>query len=416
MPSPALAGSFGAGACGTSGSFSTGTTVAASSLTATAGTTTSITTNQTLARDLRGYSVQFVGGTNNGVTKTIASNTIAANSVITFTSAEGVAFDNTSQYRLITPVFYVLGAGALNAGIFRKYDFATNTWTTLQQTGLPAAGIGTDSRLIATPSWLDDNYKSFATGTATSGGANTISNSGKNWTVNQWTNSQIRITAGTGRGQIRTVASNTATQITVSTNWTVNPDNTSQYSIEGNDDFLYYMGSNSVGLIRYSITSNTWTTLTPVAARAAVPGVGMGGTWVHSVSAFDWANENAILNGRYIYSFQGGATANLHRYDIAGNTWATITYAPAVESFTTGTKYAYIENRLYIQKDVTGRWYAFDFVENAMQPFSQMLYPNGTAVIGDTAFDVQYKDGGTTINYVYMVLNSSNVLLRTMII
>ena len=55
LPSPALAGTFGAGACGVAGSFSTGTTVAASSLTATAGTTTSITTNQTLARDLRGY-------------------------------------------------------------------------------------------------------------------------------------------------------------------------------------------------------------------------------------------------------------------------------------------------------------------------------------------------------------------------
>jgi hypothetical protein len=415
MPSPALAGTFGAGACGTSGGFSIGTATGASFLTATAGTPTSITTNQTLVRDLRGYSVQFVGGTNIGVTKTIASNTIGANAVITFTSAEGVAFDNTSQYRLITPVFYVLGAGALAAGIFKKYDFATNTWTTLQQTGLPAT-IGADSRLIATPSWLDNNYKSFATGTATAGGANTISNSGKNWTVNQWTNSQIRITAGTGIGQIRTISSNTATQITVSTNWTVNPDNTSQYSIEGNDDFLYYMGSGVVGLIRYSITSNTWTTLTPVAARAAAPGSGMGGTWVHSVSASDWTNENAIQNGRYIYSFQGGATANLHRYDIAGNTWATITYAPGVETFGTGTKYAYINDRLYIHKDITGRWYAFDFAENAMQPFSQMLYPNGAAVLGDTAFDAQYKDGETTLNYVYMVLNSSTVLLRTMII
>ena len=45
LPSPGLAGTFGAGACGVAGSFSTGTTVAASSLTATAGTTTSITTN-----------------------------------------------------------------------------------------------------------------------------------------------------------------------------------------------------------------------------------------------------------------------------------------------------------------------------------------------------------------------------------
>ncbi len=31
------------------------------------------------------------------------------------------------------------------------------------------------------------------------------------WTVNQWSNSQVRITAGTGAGQVRTIASNTAT-------------------------------------------------------------------------------------------------------------------------------------------------------------------------------------------------------------
>jgi hypothetical protein len=60
------------GACGTAGSFSTGATAGASSLTATAGSTTTITTNQTLARDLRGYSVYFVGGTNAGKLKTIA--------------------------------------------------------------------------------------------------------------------------------------------------------------------------------------------------------------------------------------------------------------------------------------------------------------------------------------------------------
>jgi hypothetical protein len=119
VPSPALS-TFAAGACGVAGAFSTGTTVAASSLTATAGSTTTITTNQTIARDLRGYSVYFVGGTNAGKLKTIASNTIGTNAVITFDSAEAVAFDNTSQYRLKTPVWFVFGAGTLAAASFRK--------------------------------------------------------------------------------------------------------------------------------------------------------------------------------------------------------------------------------------------------------------------------------------------------------
>jgi hypothetical protein len=415
LPSPALAGTFGAGACGVAGSFSTGTTVAASNLTATAGTTTSITTNQTLARDLRGYSVYFVGGTNAGKLKTIASNTIGTNAVITFEGAEAVAFDNTSQYRLKTPVFYVVGAGTLASASFRKYCFATNSWTTLSQTGLPAS-IGTDGKLVSTPAWIDTGFKSFATGTATSGAAATLTNTGKNWTVNQWTNSQIRITAGTGAGQIRTVASNTSTVITVSSNWTTNPDATSQYSLEGNDDFIYFIGNGAVTLYRYSIVGNTWSTLTPVAARAAAPGAGMSGHWIHSVSASDWTNENAILNGRYIYSFRGANTAELHRYDIAGNTWATITWAPGIEAMSTGTKWCYNKDRLYMQRDNTGRWFCFDFAEHAMQPWSTMLYPQGAGIVGDTCFDVTYKDGSTEIDYIYMVLNTSNVMLRQMVI
>ncbi len=39
------------------------------------------------------------------------------------------------------------------------------------------------------------------------------------WTVNQWSNSQVRITAGTGAGQVKTIASNTATALTVSAAW-----------------------------------------------------------------------------------------------------------------------------------------------------------------------------------------------------
>jgi len=416
VPSPALAGTFGVGATGVAGSFSTGTTVGASALTATAGSTTSITTNQTLARDLRGYSVYFVGGTNAGKLKTIASNTIGASAVITFEgAAEGVAFDATSQFRLKTPVFFVVGAGTLAAGSFRKYDFATNTWTTLAITGLPAT-LGTDGKMVSTPAWIDNGFQSFATGTATAGGATTLTNSAKAWGTNQWANScQVRISAGTGLGQIRPVVSNTATALTVAA-WTTNPDATSQYSLEGNDDFLYYLGNNAVTMYRYSIAGNTWTTLSPGVPRGAAPGVGMGASWVWGATATDWTAENAILNGRYIYSFRGGAGAVLDRYDIAANSWAALTYSPATETFTTGTKYTYNGNFIYIQKDATGRWFRHDVTTSAQDGWGTMLFPQGAAVVGDTAFDVTYRDGATEIVYVYLVLNTSAVMLRQMVI
>lgn len=415
VPSPGLTGTFGAGAAGVAGSFSTGTTVAASSLTATAGTTTTITTNQTLARDLRGYSVYFVGGTNAGKLKTIASNTIGASAVITFTDAEVTAFDATSQYRLKTPVWYVVSAGTLAAGSFRKYDFATNTWTSLTITGL-AATLGTDGKLVSTPAWIDSGFNSFATGTATAGGASTLTNSAKTWATNQWTNSQIRISAGTGLGQIRTIASNTATVITVSSAWTTAPDATSVYSIEGSDDFVYYLGNNAVTLYRYSISGNAWSTLSPGVARGAAPTAGMSAHWVWEASEADWTNESAILNGRYIYSFRGGAGALLDRYDIAANSWSAVTYSPLTETLTTGTKYTYKGDYLYIQKDATGRWFRYDFPRASMDGWNTMLTTQGSAIVGDTSFDVTYTDGATKITYVHMLLNTSTVHLRQMII
>lgn len=415
IASPALAGTFGAGASGTAGAWSTGSTVGAASLTATAGSTSTITTNQTLARDLRGYKIHILAGPNAGAVLDIVSNTIGPNAVITV-AAQASAFSASTVYRLLTPRFYVVGAGTLAAGSFKVYDYATNTWTNLAQTGLPAT-LGTDGKLIGTPSMVDGAFKQFATGTATAGGASTIENSAKAWSSNQWTNSQIRITAGTGAGQVRAIASNTGTQITVSAAWTTQPDATSQYSIEGNDDFLYYIGNNAVALYRYSISSNTWSTLAPTAARAGAPGAGMSGHWVHSVEESDWNVENSIINGRRIYSFRGAAGAVLDYYDIASNTWVSgITYAPNTETFTTGTKYALHGGRLYITKEATGRWFYYDFARSEMFPWGTMLYPQGAAIVGDTAFDVVYEDGATDIFYVYFLMNTSQVMLRQMVV
>lgn len=417
IPSGGLAGAFAAGACATA-------TSVGPSGTATSGTTSTITTNLTLARDVRGYSIHITGGPNAGVTLPILSNTLGAASVITV-AAQATAFTASTTYRLLTPRWYVLNAitsaGTTTANLFRFYDFALNTWTSAE-TGAtdgigPAGVIGTDGKLIATPSWIGEDYAAFATGTATSGGASTLTNSAKAWTTNQFANSQVRIVSGTGAGQLRTIASNTGTALTTSTAWTTAPDATSVYSIEGNDDFIYYMGSNAVTLFRYSISAGTWTTLTPTVARSGAPGVGMSGHWVWGANNAAWTNENAILNGRYIYSFRGATGVVLDRYDIALNTWNNaLTYAPSTETFGVGTKYVYRENFIYAQKDNTGRWLRYSVVTGEQEGWSTMTYTQGSPVVGDTSFDVQYSDGATKIDYIYMILNTSNVMLRAMVI
>lgn len=68
-------------------------------------------------------------------------------------------------------------------------------------------------------------------GRVTSATANTLTDSTKNWTANKFQNAFVRITGGTGAGQTRLISSNTATQLTVSQNWTTTPNTTSTYEI-----------------------------------------------------------------------------------------------------------------------------------------------------------------------------------------
>jgi len=68
-------------------------------------------------------------------------------------------------------------------------------------------------------------------GTATAGAATTLTDANKAWGVNDFAKQTIIITGGTGAGQSKTINSNTATVVTVSSAWTVNPDSTSTYTI-----------------------------------------------------------------------------------------------------------------------------------------------------------------------------------------
>jgi hypothetical protein len=414
LPSPAFAGTWAAGASSAGVVWSTGSTIGVASLTATGGSTTTLVTNQTLARDLRGYYVNILSGPNAGETKTIASNTVGVNATITFTTASALPFDATNTYRILAPRWYALGSGTLAAGSFKTYDFATNTWQTLSITGLPAT-IGTDCKLVATPSWYNGSYCGFGGGTATSATPTTLVDSTKTWAVGQWVGFQVRITGGTGAGQIATITANTATDLTVSA-WVIQPDNTSTYTIEGNDDFLWLFGNNAAAIYRYQISTNTWITVTPVVARAAAPGTALSANWVFGVTDSEWTNESAIINGRRIYSFRGGASGALDYYDIPSNSWVSnVAYASNAELLTTGSKYVYNTNYLYIQRDGTGRWLRYSFATSEMEGWSVMNYPQGTAVVGDTAFDVTYFDGASSVTYVHMILNSTVVQLRQMI-
>ena len=79
----------------------------------------------------------------------------------------------------------------------------------------------------------------FDAGIATAGASTTITDSTKSWEVNRWRNYAVRILAGTGAGQLRPIASNTATALTIVGTWATTPDNTSVFAIQGDPNKLY---------------------------------------------------------------------------------------------------------------------------------------------------------------------------------
>jgi hypothetical protein len=79
--------------------------------------------------------------------------------------------------------------------------------------------------------YLDQLPVYNGSGTAESATSTTLTDTDKSWVTDQFINLNVVITGGTGAGQTRTVASNTADTLTVSSSWTTTPDNTSTYEI-----------------------------------------------------------------------------------------------------------------------------------------------------------------------------------------
>ena len=421
-PNSGVAGTFGAGACGAL--HAVFAPAGSDRSTATAGTTTTLTTSLTLARDLGGYPVRVISGTGVGYQGMIVRNTMGANGVVTVTPASSVAFDNTTVFQMLTGSVWVFNPGAGAVG-FSVYDRATNAWTARSVTGLPTT-FGTDGKLVATggatsgPGW-----QGFVNSTATAGAATTLADTAKTWPVNGWANSQVRIVSGTGAGQIRSIASNTANVLTVSAAWAVNPDATSVYRIEGNGNYIYLMGNNAVTLYRYDRSVNAWSTLAPTTARGGNAAAGFSANWIDGIDDEDWTNETYTTHygtmvrqaGRYIYSLRGGGTSTLDVYDLAENKWINdLPYAMKQETFTTGSSAVDLGGYIYIQKDATGRIYRFDVAKNVLKPFVQSPVPQGTAVVGDKIFMTTYVEGATRVNYLYALGSTRSELTRWLVI
>lgn len=239
-------------------------------------------------------------------------------------------------------------------------------------------------------------------GTASAGSATTLTDATQAWTTNFYTNHDILITSGTGAGQRRRIASNTATVITLAAavtgnartgSWTTAPDATSVYKIEPSTDFIYYnSGTNGTGFYKLDLntgsTATTWTTLTATPA-----GINGGGNIQHGMT-----NNPFVL-----FLLRGTNTSNIYQYNIGLNTWTTLPTTFIVsETFDTGASMVVMENenRLLILKNSATRLYAYRLSDGGLEPAGTIPYAAPAGYDGKRMVYITTADG---VKWVYIM-------------
>ena len=442
LASPALAGTFGAGATavfhpsqGPRGTIAAGATT--SKIILTTALPAAVGVNQLANRgDGVGFRIR-VQGSAAGSSGKIEERTIVANTggttptiwldaALTFTPALGDA------YEIRAGRVFLLSAGTLAAGVWKYYDVATNSFSaSLITTNLPAT-IGTDSNAVA----LSESHvpydrspgEGFITGAgtydggkncivATASGATSITGAGMfaDLAADEYRNFQVRIvedtTAPTAVGQRRRISTHTSGAAGVFTvaAWAVTPSATAKFVVENDDDKILLRSSAGVLVYNYNITANTWDTTTWAAPVAHGAGVvfeqGFGYT------------RDAGANARHSHLFcvRGGGSSAIDVLDIAGaaaGAWSNdIVYGKKGQTFSTGTTGAFVpatmQGRLmHVCVNGTQRMGRFDMKNRIFDADSYLRFPQGTAIVGQKMANGLFLDGATKANFLYQLTHT----------
>ena len=415
---PGLAGTFGVGTCGIYSPWSM-------KYAATGGTTNSITVSAAtynITGMIIGKTLVVASGAQEGFTTTVTAVLTSAgigDIIIYLEDALPSALTSGDTFKTMSGMYYVINGGNKIANNFKAFDLGSRTWSAgLNNTALPNLTAET-SMAIA---YRHGEY--MASGEVASGTSTTMTsartttreidktgNKAPNWTVDQWKGYQVTITKDNKR-QTRLITSNTDTTLTVSSAFLFTPDNTCTYKIEGDEDTLYLLGNNAVTLYEYSISANTWIVVNPTVARASVTGGGVTCDIPTDTKRSEWADENNIKDGRYIYSTRGKAGVDIDRYDIVANKWEVVN-TRTLESFNTGTSSVIVDGNWYIKRESGHRFLKYNFVDNVMYAFSTITLADGAGVFGQKLHAKGIKD--TDIVFIYSVASSSTTVYRTLL-
>lgn len=449
LASPALAGTFGAGAAaifhpsqGPRGTIAAG--ASATSLPLTTALPAAVALNQLANRgDGVGYRVKVsdnaAGGTGKTEYRTIIGNTAGTTPTLILDSGLSFSPVNGAAYEIRSGRVFLLSAGTLAAGVWKYYDIATNSYSAaLATTNLPAT-IGTDSAMMAlSESYVSNDRSSgegFVSGGATYDGGNkncialtavtgtTCTGAGMpaDLQANEYRNFQVHVVEDTVNptavNQRRRISSHTggATGVFTVPAWTVNPSTSAKIVVENDDDKILRRGDGTTAVYTYNIAANTWDTTT----FGAAGGGAAAGTVLEQAFGI---TRDTTLNARHshIYSIRGGSSATIDVLDIAGGAtgvWSNdIAYGKKAQTFTTGTCGAYdpvtLGGRfLHLNINGTQRMARFDLRNRILDAGTYMRFPGGTAVVGGRMATSAVIDGATKVNNLYAVAASTANML-----
>ena len=113
-----------------------------------------------------------------------------------------------------------------------EYPVEITDAASIEQSGKPRMIVSSENEAIyLVDEGTTDVVTSETTGTATSSSNSTLVSTGAGWTVNAFVSASVYITDGKGKGQRRTISTNTGDTLNISPNWTTNPDSTSKFSV-----------------------------------------------------------------------------------------------------------------------------------------------------------------------------------------
>lgn len=278
--------------------------------------------------------ISAAGATSSGTTVTVGTTTgLYVGMGLAVTAGTGTFAPGSTVTSILTSTTFVVSVApsvALSASAVAVGTWPLSVKLGTQISGTPG-GVGT---------YYISQQQNVASTAITGAGVATLTDSSKTWTTNRWNNLAVRITAGTGKGQVRSIQGTMANTLLVVPNWTITPNTDSTYEIQGDVDKLHLMFGATSQIFTHNISADLLTT-----GRQEEYGLSVGG-FVAQYAGYpaipctggSYSNPTMTVTTAYSHNFVTGMTI-VHSGDTgAGKALNNIS---AVITVTGATTYTY---------------------------------------------------------------------------